>query len=456
MHLHTTTFPNNAAPEVHKNSPLSGSKNLTSKTIDRIAPPTRDVFYKEYVLRRKPVVITGLFKGQEIGEVRDEMDARKVFGNTRIIITQEYSRSAASPVKTPDEVLDLSSYLDYVMANPGTSRMCTEYDTPIRVSSTYRVPDLCKMTHQGLIENELLDLPRRWGDHDLMSNLFIGNRGNYAHLHYDGDHRHVLLYQVFGTKRAILIDPEKGNYLDLLNSIGPGFSNVYIENKSEDEKLRFVEEIGAYDTILKPGEALYIPMLMWHYLEYVDLGMSINFRFMRNKYGRFLSVDNFHRDFFGQNLSSKMVSEEKATENYFESLEYIKRSLLRKSDSRRAKIVEMRNVFREVCSEICPECEPALHCDGEHEGTEIDKIEQDISESGVYLRDYPVPQISHGPLSSSQQGALIARFASLRYPARAVEAAVYNRFAKETLSDLTKAEAASLLRALTSPGAMWE
>lgn len=428
---------------------------MAGKTIERIALPRRDVFHNEYVLKRRPVVITGLFADQDLDAVRDEHDAREAFGNTKVIVTQEYSRRAVSTVETADEVLDLEAYLDYVAAHPDTSRMCTEYDTPIRVSSTYRLPDLCKMTSRGLLEDEFLNLPRRWGDHDLMSNLFVGNRGNFAHLHYDGDHRHVLLYQVFGSKRAILIDPEKGNQLDLLHSIGPGFSNVYIEKKSEEEKRRFVDEIEAYDVLLQPGEALYIPMLMWHYLEYVDLGMSINFRFMRNKYGRFLSVDNFHRDFFGQNLSAKMVDEEKASTAYADSLEYIKHSLLRTEDSRRAKIKTMRKVFREVCAEISPESEPERHCDDEDEAAEVDKIERDISQSAVYLRDYSVTQISEGHLSSSQRSALLARFAHLNYPPRAIEAAVHNRFAKDGIGDLTKAEAASLLRALASPGALW-
>ena len=41
-------------------------------------------------------------------------------------------------------------------------------------------------------------------------NVFIAGRGNKAHIHYDGDQRQVLLYQVFGRKEVILLPPASG------------------------------------------------------------------------------------------------------------------------------------------------------------------------------------------------------------------------------------------------------
>ncbi len=62
---------------------------------------------------------------------------------------------------------------------------------------------------------------------------------------------------------------------------------VNIENFSESEKRNFIEYADGYDLILNPGEALLVPMMMWHYVEYIGISMSINFRFGRSFYNDF-------------------------------------------------------------------------------------------------------------------------------------------------------------------------
>ena len=76
---------------------------------------------------------------------------------------------------------------------------------------------------------------------------------------------------------------------------------------SLEEKLDWAERAGGTYTVLEPGESIYFLMLMWHHLEYMDDVMSFDYRFRSLRYGRFLSVDNFHRDPYIQNVAAKMV-----------------------------------------------------------------------------------------------------------------------------------------------------
>src|SRR5205823_2793644 len=105
--------------------------------------------------------------------------------------------------------------------------------------------------------------------------VFVAGAGNYAHLHFDWDYRHTLLYQVFGRKRAILIRPEWSAML------APIFNSTRLRLQGIDgaERERICAAFEAVDVDLFPGDTLYMPALMWHCVDYVDTAMSLGFRF---------------------------------------------------------------------------------------------------------------------------------------------------------------------------------
>jgi hypothetical protein len=50
---------------------------------------------------------------------------------------------------------------------------------------------------------------------------------------------------------------------------------------SRPERDRYLDLCGAYVTVLRPGETLYIPAAWWHYVEYVTDGGGFNLRLGR-------------------------------------------------------------------------------------------------------------------------------------------------------------------------------
>jgi lysine-specific demethylase 8 len=426
--------------------------------IERISMPSREVFYRDYVLPRRPVIITNLFAQEPISEIRTMAAARKAFGDVALEVQTEYSSMAADRGSAASGTLTLSEYLDFAEQHPDSRVMCTEYSTPARVAAQYRLPDLCRLDARGIGASEILDLPRRWGDHDLLSNMFLGNRGNCAHLHYDGDHRQVLLYQVFGRKRVVLFQPPNGTKLNVLDAFMQGFCNTYLERMSDEEKSAFVDYADGYDAMLEPGEAVYMPMLIWHYLEYVDTGMSVNFRFGRNRYGRFLCVDNLHRDYYVQNVGAKMVDEDLVQAKYTSAIEEIKAAFVRPSASRSEKTRDMRALFKRLCTSISPEAEPETHCPPEREAQQLAQIEAEL-EKGIRYSSEVTPGTAqgsvNGTVSAAQMRVIRGRVQELAYPQGIFEKVLYNRFAKVNLEQLTRTEAALLIRGFASPGARW-
>ncbi len=95
------------------------------------------------------------------------------------------------------------------------------------------------------------------------------------------------------------------------------------ENFTSAEKHDFINFANAYDCILHPGDTLFIPPLIWHHVEYLDLAMSINYCFGRNDYNRFLA-ENIHGDMYTQNVAVKFnikEAEEGLYDKYFKLIQ---------------------------------------------------------------------------------------------------------------------------------------
>lgn len=418
--------------------------------IARIHNPDPERFFRDYVETRTPVIITGLFAGQPIDAIRTLEDASAAFGGVPMHVQTEYAVAANSPDAAVDTTMTFDEYWAYVRAHPDTALLCTEYEIPARIMNMFRLPELCLA--DDLDEPEILAMPRKYGDHDLCSNIFVANRGNRAHLHFDGDHRQVLLHQMFGRKQVLLFQPEACVGLRTMAG-SPWSSGVYLERMSAQEQLDFLDEVGGYHGVLEPGETIYMPALIWHYLGYVDDAMSFNLRFKRNKFGRFLCVDNFHRDSYVQNLGSRLAGTG-ANGAYAQAMPRIEAEYTRPTDTLREKVVGMRAVLRDACEQLLPQIEPSRFCPPQLESQEVDKIIADIGQTARYVgpelavRSRPV-----GAISPVQKQTILSTATRLGYSADVLSHLLRNRLGKSDLDDLSKTEAVQFMVYMRSPGA---
>ncbi|AUT00064.1 hypothetical protein CLI64_06545 [Nostoc sp. CENA543] len=243
--------------------------------IERIAAPPKDVFYREYILAQRPVIITNLFETSSLCQMDTLEKVRTGLSDIPVQVCPNYIANLLSAKSADDaRMMNLGAYLDFLQAQPTSLDICVEYPTP-----------------QNLLELLPLNLYQDLSNEsDLYSNMFVAGSKNYAHLHYDADQRNVLLFQVFGTKRFILIHPRETHKLDAINQ--PNLcrtSGLFLENMSETEKIDFIRYTNAIDVVLYPGETIFMPMMIWHYIEYLEPAMSIAYRLGRNSYNRRLA-----------------------------------------------------------------------------------------------------------------------------------------------------------------------
>lgn len=242
---------------------------------------------RKCIAKHLPVVIPDLYAGDFISRFRSPQSATKALGKLPIVINRDYYSCFRRRFDRYETTV--GEYFRIVENDPGLQLLCTEQLAPREFVRELTLP--------GCVFG--------WRRAKPWVFLFLGNKHCFAPLHFDWDFRHVLLTQLLGRKRVVLLRPETAKrLLPVFNT-----ASISLHGLSEDEKRHFVACNGGYDLTLQPGATIFIPKLWWHYTEYVDLGLSFNLRFGSFPAERVLAT--LPRNYHLQNLGLRLIGKEK-------------------------------------------------------------------------------------------------------------------------------------------------
>ncbi len=249
--------------------------------IERIQRISKNNFITDYFNNHKPVIFESMFDNRETDSLE------KIVGKCedyKFMVTKEFINNFAETKsfwQTPD-YMKLNDYLKFIKTTPGTKKAIRVSKSPEALSNQFKIPEYCHVRNDEVI-----------------CQSFCANIGNFSRLHFDKFSSHALIYQLTGIKRVVLI-PAKASFKLL-----PTFhlSRVLLENFSDKDRAKFLNFTGGWETILFPGDVLYLPMMMWHHFDYLDTSFSLTFRFGRNKFAEFLEK-NCHFDMYLQNIAA--------------------------------------------------------------------------------------------------------------------------------------------------------
>lgn len=247
---------------------------LTLNNVERVPELTPEALYHDYLCRGRPVIITGLWDGTPAGRLTSRSGALSALGHMPLPVGPNLLEEFLAGHERPQpRWLPLADFHDELVA--GGRQMVLEHDTPEEV-----VAQLPTLPYLGL------------GDHDdfWVSQMFMAGPGSFLHLHYDMDMRSVVMHHLFGRKRYVLVDAAQTRKLaaGAMPNV-PYTSGMYLQNFSPEDLVDFLRYVDAWDCVLEPGETLVIPATTWHYVEYLDVALSLNFRLPRNHYMRWLA-----------------------------------------------------------------------------------------------------------------------------------------------------------------------
>lgn len=240
---------------------LSGLPEIVSEPLS-----AKDFFQRYYVLNRP-----ALFKGI----ISDSRAAQKW---SLEFFEREYGDAEAEVTLGRGD-----NNITYELAPEKFSHRMTIKDFITRIREQAPTNDLYLTAGNRFLENPtfsalLEDLPKDLGflTPDITQpnrfNLWIGPAGTTTHLHHDVDN--VLLAQFLGSKKAYLIPSIQ---LHRVSNILGVFSSLNLSQPTTLAALRDTGKIDIYEYTLEPGDALFIPVGWWHYLEALANSISVTF-----------------------------------------------------------------------------------------------------------------------------------------------------------------------------------
>ena len=227
--------------------------------VDRQSGITRESFADSYLAERKPVVFTDLIDHWPAKDKWTIDYFRDEYGHLEVPVFSPKVSEGGKNYMGPEKKIPFREYLDTISEGPTELRMF--------LFNIFRhAPELCN----DIKELEIMD-----GFINNYPFMFFGGQGSYVALHYDIDLSHVFLNQIHGRKRVVLFPPEQSKYL----YHHPFTVASYVDVNSPDyKKYPALKHVKGYETIIYPGETLFMPSGFWHYIEYLDGGYSISLR----------------------------------------------------------------------------------------------------------------------------------------------------------------------------------
>ncbi len=232
---------------------------MNLKPISKLAGLNRESFKKEFLDPLLPVVFTDLIQDWPAKDLWTFDFFKKNYGHLNVPIYDESFSEGGKNYMSATGTMKFGDYLSLIESGP----------TSLRIFLWNIFKDAPSLVHDIKIPT-IMD-----GFYNEFPFMFFGGQGSYTKIHYDIDCSHVFLSQLQNRKRIILFDREQSR-----NLYHVPFTVSCLVNpiNLDEKKYPGIKHLQGYETVLEPGETLFIPSMYWHHIEYTDSGYSLSLR----------------------------------------------------------------------------------------------------------------------------------------------------------------------------------
>lgn len=220
---------------------------------------TTEYFRQNYLYKSKPLVIKAYSSLFPAGKKWTFDYLKEKFGNFQVGIFDNRIQTNTAYVK-PDLYMPFAEYIDIIKQNKETSLRIFLFNL------FKEFPELRKDFPTPVIMKGVLGK---------IGFAFFGGKNTTVRFHYDIDASNVLMTQIIGRKRVILVSPE---YNKLIYKLPFSSFSLIDPDKPDLKKYPALKYVKGYDFILQPGDALFMPSRYWHYNTYLEGGMAVSYR----------------------------------------------------------------------------------------------------------------------------------------------------------------------------------
>jgi lysine-specific demethylase 8 len=239
---------------------LDNHESLTFTQIERIERPTVEEFRRLYDEPKKPVVITGAMSDWKAMSEWNHEWFKQHYGPLNVTLTRNPRHTSRARVMRLDE------YVDLILTSKDDGLYMTQspFENIPELSEYVTRPDYCV------------------ADRFSMTNLWFGPGGTVVGLHKDNhnpfDHTNNIFTQIRGRKRVVLAAPDQDEFMYQrpLESEDHWHSQVDLDNP-DFSRFPLFREAQLMETVVGPGEMLFIPANYWHYVRSLEPSISVSF-----------------------------------------------------------------------------------------------------------------------------------------------------------------------------------
>jgi hypothetical protein len=220
---------------------------------------SRDEFRKSYLLASRPVILHDFASLFPAGHLWTFDYLNQKIGNYEVGVFDNSVKTNTAYLQ-PHFKMPFSRFLDIIQRDE---------ETPYRIFlfNLFReFPEFRKeFPTPEIIKGPLGDI----------GFAFFGGKNTKVRFHYDIDCSSVLMTQIIGRKRVILIPPL---FNPLIYKVPLSSFSLIDPDAPDFKKFPALRYVQGYDFILYPGDALFMPSCYWHFNTYLEGGMAVSYR----------------------------------------------------------------------------------------------------------------------------------------------------------------------------------
>ncbi len=248
--------------------------------IPRLERPAPSAFFREFVARRRPVILTGVADRWPATSLWDPEYLHRMLPDVEVRV-EVWKRKG--PRNDPSdylrdvrrETVRLGEFVRLAHSSRPESSHFYLAQYPIRRAAPRLLEDVRPPEeYMGVPAYLPRTLARRMR---LEPALWIGPTGSITTLHFDSTHN--LFAQIRGRKKVILISPAESDRVYYpCREFGRNLHFSPVDAEQPDlEKHPLFARASPREVIVRTGEMLYIPATWWHYLRALEPSISLNF-----------------------------------------------------------------------------------------------------------------------------------------------------------------------------------
>jgi hypothetical protein len=229
--------------------------------IKRVKQPSPEEFRQCYEIPMKPVVITGALSGWKALSIWNHEWFKQEYGAKVVSLS-------VNPTHTY-RVLEmrLSDYIDSILSD--TDKLLYMNQCPVGefpgLGNYFQAPAYCN------------------SERELIVNLWVGPAGTILGFHKDNHNPYDAINNIFvqirGRKRIVLASPGQDAFM-YRRTVEEGaywHSRIYDPDAVDFSQYPLFRRATLLETVIHPGEILFIPGDYWHHVRALDKSISMSF-----------------------------------------------------------------------------------------------------------------------------------------------------------------------------------